>query len=55
MAVEIRQGDSLTVLRSMPERSVHCCVTSPYPWSRGEEVDVLGLICGKLNKAKPNE
>ena len=32
MTVEIRQGDSLTVLRSMPERSVHCCVTSPPYW-----------------------
>lgn len=25
----IFQGDSLTVLRNMPQKSVHCCVTSP--------------------------
>lgn len=29
----ILHGDCLTVLRTMPEASVHCCVTSPPYWS----------------------
>ena len=29
MTWEIKQGDALTVLRSMPSESVQCCVTSP--------------------------
>jgi DNA modification methylase len=29
---EIRQGDALELLRSMPEASVQCCVTSPPYW-----------------------
>jgi DNA modification methylase len=29
---EIRQGDALEVLRTMPAESVHCCVTSPPYW-----------------------
>jgi len=28
----IHQGDALTVLRSMPAESVHCCITSPPYW-----------------------
>ncbi len=31
-SLEIHQGDALTVLRSMPAESVHCCVTSPPYW-----------------------
>jgi DNA modification methylase len=27
--IEIREGDCRELLRAMPERSVHCCVTSP--------------------------
>ena len=27
--VDVRQGDCLDLLRAMPDRSVHCCVTSP--------------------------
>ena len=29
MAVEILQGDALTTLRTLPDESVHCCITSP--------------------------
>jgi DNA modification methylase len=32
VSVEIRQGDCLEVLRTMPDESVHCCVTSPPYW-----------------------
>lgn len=28
----LHQGDCLDVLRSLPERSIHCCVTSPPYW-----------------------
>ena len=28
-AFHIHQGDSLTVLRTLPDASVHCCITSP--------------------------
>lgn len=30
--IEILQGDWTEVLRSLPEKSVHCCVTSPPYW-----------------------
>jgi DNA modification methylase len=29
VTIDLRQGDCLDVLRTMPDRSVHCCVTSP--------------------------
>jgi len=29
MTVSIHQGDALEVLRTLPDASVHCCVTSP--------------------------
>ena len=29
---QILQGDALTVLRTLPDKSVHCCVTSPPYW-----------------------
>lgn len=32
MAVDIRQGDVLDVLRTLPDESVHCVVTSPPYW-----------------------
>jgi DNA modification methylase len=32
MTVTIRHGDCREVLRTMPDRSVHCCVTSPPYW-----------------------
>lgn len=32
MKIDIMQGDSLTVLRTLPTESVHCCVTSPPYW-----------------------
>lgn len=32
MTWEIRQGDALTVLRTLPEASVNCCITSPPYW-----------------------
>lgn len=32
MSVTIHQGDALEVLRTMPDESVHCCVTSPPYW-----------------------
>jgi DNA modification methylase len=30
--LDLRQGDALTVLKTLPERSVSCCVTSPPYW-----------------------
>ena len=33
MTVDIRQGDALQVLKSMPSGSAHCCVTSPPYWT----------------------
>ncbi len=37
---EIRQGDALEVLRTMPDEAVHCVVTSPPYWGlRDYEVD----------------
>lgn len=32
MSVRIIQGDALTVLKTLPAESVHCCVTSPPYW-----------------------
>ncbi len=32
MTISILQGDCLSVLRGLPEQSVHCCVTSPPYW-----------------------
>lgn len=32
MKIDILQGDSLAVLRTLPSESVHCCVTSPPYW-----------------------
>lgn len=32
MSVDIRQGDALTVLKTLPSESVHCVVTSPPYW-----------------------
>jgi DNA modification methylase len=29
---EIKQGDALTILKTMPSESVHCCITSPPYW-----------------------
>lgn len=31
-AWQVRQGDALEVLRTLPSESVHCCVTSPPYW-----------------------
>lgn len=28
----IHQGDALAVLRTLPDASVHCCITSPPYW-----------------------
>ena len=32
MAYEIYQGDFFEVLRTLPDESIHCCVTSPPYW-----------------------
>ena len=32
MTTDIRIGDSLEVLRTMPDESVHCVITSPPYW-----------------------
>jgi len=32
VAYEIYQGDCLEVLRTLPDESIHCCVTSPPYW-----------------------
>ena len=40
MNYEIKIGDSLEVLKTMNEQSVHCCVTSPPYWAlRNYDVD----------------
>ena len=31
-SVDIRQGDALKMMQTLPEASVHCCVTSPPYW-----------------------
>ena len=43
MSVRIIQGDALSVLRKLPEASVHCCVTSP-PYFRQRDYGVVGQI-----------
>jgi DNA modification methylase len=40
---EIKQGDALSVLKTMPEQSVHCCVTSP-PYFGLRDYGVEGQI-----------
>lgn len=32
MQIDVIQGDALEVLRTLPDESVHCCVTSPPYW-----------------------
>jgi DNA modification methylase len=32
LAISIRVGNALALLRAMPADSVHCCVTSPPYW-----------------------
>jgi len=32
VAYEVHQGDCLEVLRTLPDESIHCCVTSPPYW-----------------------
>ena len=32
MIDSIIQGDALTVLKTLPDESIHCCVTSPPYW-----------------------
>ena len=32
MTYEILAGDALAMLRTLPDASVHCCVTSPPYW-----------------------
>lgn len=32
MTVQILEGDCRAVMRTLPERSVHCCITSPPYW-----------------------
>ena len=32
MAWQLYQGDCLEVLRTLPDESIHCCVTSPPYW-----------------------
>lgn len=39
----IEQGDCLSVLRVLPDRSVHCCVTSPPYWGL-RDYGVLGQL-----------
>ena len=46
MAFDIRIGDALTVLRAMPDASVHCVITSPPYWglrAYGGDPDMIGL------------
>lgn len=40
VSYDIRVGDCLDIMRSMPGESVHCCVTSPpYFWQRDYGVE----------------
>ena len=51
MTVTIRQGDCRKVLQTMPDESVHCCVTSPPYWRQrdyGME-DQIGLEIDPFN------
>ena len=32
MSFLIHQGDALAVLKTLPDQSVHCCITSPPYW-----------------------
>ena len=46
MTADIRIGDALSVLRAMPEASVHCVITSPPYWglrAYGGDPDMIGL------------
>ena len=46
MAVDIRVGDALAVLRDMPDASVHCVITSPPYWglrAYGGDPGMIGL------------
>ena len=43
---EIQRGNALEVLRTLPNESVHCCITSPPYWGLrdyGIEPSVWGL------------
>jgi DNA modification methylase len=44
MNYEIKIGDSLTILKTMDDESVHCCVTSPPYWAlrNYDHIDQLG-------------
>lgn len=43
MSVRILQGDCRDVLRTLPDESVHCCVTSP-PYFRQRDYGVTGQV-----------
>src|ERR1700742_4408430 len=43
MTVTIRHGDCREVLRTMPDESVHCCVTSP-PYFGLRDYGVIGQL-----------
>ena len=47
---EIKQGDAIEVLKTMPEQSVHCCVTSP-PYFGLRDYGVEG-IAKRFNKRR---
>lgn len=38
--IQILQGDYREVLRTLPDESVHCCVTSPPYWGLRDEAAV---------------
>src|SRR5215471_1561846 len=43
--VDIRQGDAMEILPSLPAESVHCCVTSPPYWGL-RDYGVAGQVWG---------
>ena len=44
MTVKILVGDALTRLRDLPDKSVHCCITSPPYWGLRSYTGEAGMI-----------
>ena len=43
MSYRILHGDALTVLRTLPDESAHCCVTSPPYWGL-RDYGIAGIV-----------
>ena len=52
MSWKIHQGDALEVLRTLPDESVQCCVTSPPYWGlRAYGNTINGPLTAKFIRA----